>query len=74
MDVQMRAHARMRVRHEREHAHAQVATKSEDPPDPSCVHCVPRSWVEPAPELAKMIWSGDSSAARACPCFAFARV
>ena len=22
-----------------------------------CVHCVPRSWVEPAPDTTKMLWS-----------------
>ena len=34
-----------------------VASQSEEPPPVREVHCVPRGWVEPAPELTKMLWS-----------------
>lgn len=34
-----------------------VASRSEEPPSVRSVHCVPRAWVEPAPELVKMLWS-----------------
>ena len=38
-----------------------IASHSEDAPSVREVHCVPRSWVAPAPELTKMLWS-DSGA------------
>ena len=34
-----------------------VATCTEEPPPIRDVHCVPSDWVEPAPELTKMLWS-----------------
>ena len=38
-----------------------VATLSEEPPSTKLVQCVPRSWVEPAPDDVKMVWA-DSGA------------
>ena len=38
-----------------------VATMTEEAPPVGCVRCVPVEWVEPAPELTRMIWS-DSGA------------
>ena len=38
-----------------------VATLSEEAPSTKLVHCVPRAWVEPAPDDVKMVWQ-DSGA------------
>ena len=42
-----------------------VATNSEDPPPVRTVHCVPREWVEPAPDMTKMIWSDAGASGKA---------
>lgn len=43
-----------------------VVTTKEDPPPPvRTVHCVPRDWVEPAPELTKMLWSDSGTSGKA---------
>ena len=53
-----------------------VVTTKEDPPPPvRTVHCVPRDWVEPAPELTKMLWSDSGTSGKAgsagnCTCAA----
>jgi len=38
-----------------------IATKTEETPSVRSIHCVPRAWVDPAPEQVKMLWS-DSGA------------
>ena len=34
-----------------------VTTRTEEPPSIKMVHCLPRNWVEPAPQDVKMLWS-----------------
>jgi len=41
-----------------------IATRSEEPPPCSSVHCVPSTWVEPAPDLIKMLWSDSGASGR----------
>jgi hypothetical protein len=41
-----------------------VATKEDEPPPVRSVHCVPVAWVEPAPELTKMLWSDEGSSGK----------
>lgn len=41
-----------------------IATQTEEPPPARFVHCVPRSWVEPGPELNKLIWSDAGSSGK----------
>ena len=42
-----------------------IATKTEEAPPLKSVHCVPREWVEPAPELTKMLWSDAGASGKA---------
>ena len=41
-----------------------VATQTEEPPPIRTVHCVPRAWVEPAPDLTKLVWSDAGSSGK----------
>ena len=41
-----------------------VGTQEEETPPVRSVHCVPREWVEPAPEMTKMLWSDAGSSGK----------
>jgi hypothetical protein len=34
-----------------------VCTTDEDAPSVRSVYCVPRAWVEPAPDMVKLVWT-----------------
>ena len=41
-----------------------VATSTEEAPPIRSVHCVPSDWVEPAPELTKLLWQDAGSSGK----------